>query len=78
MPTDKVTKIMSSDDKTPPVLTDEQMDDIAERAATRAVEKLTQDAYRAVGKSVVDKFLYILGVCALGLYFYLQQKGIIK
>ena len=69
---------MTTPDPATPALTDEQMDDIAERAATRAVEKLTQDAYRAVGKSVVDKFLYIVGVCALGVYFYLQQKGYIK
>lgn len=62
----------------PPNLTDEQMDDIAERAATRAVAKITSDAYQAVGKSIVDKFIYIVGVCALGLYFWLQQKGYIK
>lgn len=61
-----------------PNLTEQQMDEIAERAALKAVEKITQHTYQAVGKSIVNKFFYIIGMCAVGLYYYLQQKGYIK
>lgn len=59
-------------------LTDEQIEQIAERAADRAVEKLTNEAYKSIGKNVVQKFLWIVGVCAAALYFWLQQKGLVK
>lgn len=59
-------------------LTDDQIEVIAERAADRAIEKLTNEAYKAVGKSVVQKFFWIVGVCAVALYVWLQQKGLVK
>lgn len=51
-----------------PHLTDELIEEIAERAAARAVEKLTDHAYRAVGKSVVEKLFWIVGVLCAGGY----------
>jgi len=63
---------------TPLPLTDAQIEEIAERAANRAIEKLTTEAYKSIGKSVVQKFVWIVGVCAVALYFWLQQKGLIK
>jgi hypothetical protein len=59
-------------------LTDDQIEIIAERAADRAIEKLTNEAYKAVGKSVVQKLFWIVGVCAVALYMWLQQKGLVK
>jgi hypothetical protein len=43
-------------------LTDEQIEAIAEKAACKAVEKITGAAYQAVGKTVVQKFFVIVGV----------------
>lgn len=67
---------MSNSDFSP--LTEAQMDKIAERAATKAVEKLTDRAYREIGKSVVSKFLWIVGVLSAAVFLWFQSKGLIK
>lgn len=61
-----------------PHMTDEQMDEIADRAASKAVQKLADEAYRAVGKSVVEKLFWIVGVLCVGGYLWAQGKGYIK
>ena len=50
----------------------------AERAAEKALEKLTDHLYREVGKSVVEKLFYLIGVCVVALYLWLQHKGVIS
>lgn len=59
-------------------LTDAQVEKIAEKAAERAVAKLTDRVYRDVGKNVVQKLFWIIGVVTVALYFWLQSKGLIK
>jgi hypothetical protein len=56
-------------------LSDAQMEAIAEKAAQKAIEKLTSHVYQQVGRSVVSKLLYLVGACTLGVYFWLQTKG---
>jgi ribosome recycling factor len=58
-------------------LTEEQIEEIAERAAERAMQKLTDHMYKQVGKSVVSKLFWIVGVISVGLYLWLKQKGVI-
>lgn len=58
----------------PAVLTDEQMDAIAEKAAAKALEKV----YAEVGKSIVHKLMWFVGVAAVGIVMFLSGKGIIK
>lgn len=53
-------------------LTDEQIEEIAERAAEVALERV----YTQIGKSVVQKFLYLVGAAALAVYAFLKGKGI--
>lgn len=53
-------------------LTDEQIEAIAERAAEVALERV----YTQIGKSVVQKFLYLVGAAALAVYAFLKGKGI--
>lgn len=60
-----------------PLLDDSELEKIAERAAEKAIEKLTNHVYQEVGKSVISKFVYIVGACSLGLYFWLKSKGVI-
>lgn len=48
---------------------------IAEEAARLAVEKLTEDFYKQVGKNVVNKFFIVIGALAVG---FLVGKGFIK
>ena len=54
------------------------LEKIAEKAVEKAVEKLTDHLYREVGKSVVEKLFYLIGVCVVALYLWLQHKGMIS
>lgn len=68
---------MPQDLHTPSILTEEQIEEIAERAAERAMQKLTDHMYKQVGKSVVSKLFWIVGVISVGLYLWLKQKGLV-
>jgi hypothetical protein len=52
-------------------LTDEQIELIAERAAEKALEKV----YASVGRSVVQKFLWVVGAAALAALAYFKGLG---
>lgn len=52
-------------------LTDEQIDDIADRAAKRALEMV----YAEVGRSVLKKAAWLVGVVVVGLFIWLAGKG---
>lgn len=58
-------------------LTEEQIEEIAERAAERAMKKLTDHMYKEVGRGVVNKLFWIVGVISVGLYMWLKQKGLL-
>lgn len=74
-------RLIRSDDYTGPErrkeihLSDEQINTIAEKAANSAVQKLTDTAYKAIGKSVLEKLFYIVGVVFAAVYFGIQVKG---
>lgn len=51
---------------------------IIEQSAERAAEKLTNDLYRAVGKSVLQKITVAIGVLVVGALMWLELKGVIK
>ena len=52
-------------------LTDDQIELIAERAAEKALEKV----YSSIGKSVVHKFLWLIGAAALAALAYFKGLG---
>ena len=54
-----------------------ELEKLAERAAEKAIEKLTNHVYQEVGKSVISKFIYIVGACSVGLYLWMKSKGVI-
>lgn len=60
-----------------PLLNDSEIEKIAEKAAEKAIEKLTAQVYQEVGKSVISKFVYIIGACSIGLYLWLKSKGVL-
>lgn len=60
-----------------PFLSEEQIEEIAEKAAEKAIEKMTGDIYRAVGKSVLTKFLWVIGASTVGAWLWLKGKGVI-
>lgn len=55
-------------------LTDKEIEDIAERASDRAIEKLTTMAYLEIGKGVVAKVFKIVGIIAAFGVFYWHDK----
>lgn len=59
-------------------LTEEQIEEIAETAAKKAVEKLTHAFYKEIGKTVVEKFLLIIGVISVGVMFWMAGRGYIS
>lgn len=60
-----------------PLTDEDEIEKIAEKAAQKAIEKLTNQVYQEVGKSVVQKLFYVVGICAVGLYLWLKSKGVI-
>ena len=59
-------------------LSESQIEYIAERAASKAVEKITTDLYSTVGKSVISKFVWVLGASVVGGYLWLKNKGLVQ
>ena len=60
-----------------PLLDDSELEKIAERAAEKAIKKLTNHVYQEVGRNVISKFVYVVGACSVGLYLWLKSKGVI-
>ena len=52
-------------------LTEEQIEAIAERAANKALEKV----YAQIGKSVIHKFLWLVGAASLAILAYFKGVG---
>lgn len=65
---------MTEERRSTVTLSEEQINEIASRAAKKALD----DVYADVGRSVVKKFLWFLGVVALGVWAYLNAKGYTK
>jgi hypothetical protein len=59
-------------------LTDEQIERIAEKAADKAVAKLTDHVYREVGKGVVQKLFYIVGAITVAAFLWFKSGGWVK
>lgn len=55
-------------------LSDQQIDEIAERAAERALEKV----YAEVGRNVLRKVAWLLGVVVVSVAIWLAGKGVLK
>ena len=51
--------------------------DEKKKAAEKAIEKLTGDVYKAVGKSVISKFLWIVGASAVGAWLWMKKMGLV-
>ena len=58
-------------------ITEDQIEEIAEKAAEKAIEKLTGDVYKAVGKSVISKFMWIVGASAICVWIWAKKNGLI-
>lgn len=59
-------------------LTDDQIEEIAERAAQKAIEKMTANLYQEIGKGLVSKLLTVIGVLVTLFSIWATGKGFIK
>ena len=64
--------------RTRSALSEEEIEDIAERAAEKAMLKMTNQLYQEVGKGIISKLLYLVGIIAVGLWAWLHQGGWLK
>lgn len=59
-------------------LTEDEMEEIAERAAEKAIAKVTQDLYTSIGKAVLTKVVWSVGVAWVALIIWLNAKGFVR
>jgi hypothetical protein len=59
-------------------LTDEQIEEIAERAAERAIIKAQDRLYQEVGKGVLGKLYWIVGLVVVGAGVWMANHGLIN
>lgn len=59
-------------------LSEEQIEEIAERAADRAVQKMRSAALQEVGRWTLNKLMWILTVAGVGLYLWMLKNGWIE
>ena len=55
-------------------LTQEQIEEIASRAADKAIERITQHVYQQVGRSVINKLIWIVGSLSVAFYIWFSDK----
>lgn len=58
-------------------LSADQIADIAEAAAQRAVVIARENFYKDVGQSVVSKLFIIIGMTTVAIYSWLRSKGVL-
>lgn len=59
-------------------LTDDQIEQIAERAAKKAIGMARDEFYQDVGETIVGKLKWFLGAIIVAVFVWLAQHGIIK
>lgn len=58
-------------------LTPEQIEQIAEKASDKAVEKITHMVYQEIGRNIIQKAIWIVGVIGASIFFWLNANGFI-
>ena len=56
------------------LLTHDQIEEIASRAADKAIDRITQQVYQQVGRSVINKLIWIIGSLSVGAYLWFNDK----
>lgn len=59
-------------------LSDDMIEEIAEKAADKAIEKMENKLYMQVGKTFLDKLFKFIGILILGTALWLDSKGYLK
>lgn len=64
--------------RTREALSEEEIEIIAERAAEKAMLKMTNQLYQEVGKGVISKLLYLVGIVTIAAWAWMHTNGWIK
>lgn len=56
-------------------LSEDQIEEIAERAAEKAIKKAKDDLYKDVGETVVGKFKWMVGLIVVGTFVWMVSHG---
>ena len=56
------------------LLTHDQIEEIASRAADKAIDRITQQVYQQVGRSVINKLIWIVGSLSVAFYIWFSDK----
>lgn len=59
-------------------LTEKQLEELSERAATRAVQLIRSQVYQGVGAAVINRAAWIIGAGVIAIGFWAQTKGWLK
>jgi hypothetical protein len=59
-------------------MTEAEMDQLAEKAAEKAIKRMTEEAYREVGRQTLKGVTYIVGVLTLVCIIWLANHGYLK
>lgn len=59
-------------------ISEDQIEEIAELAAKKAVEKLEARMYQEIGRGVMKKLSWLVGIAAVGTFLWAQKNGWIK
>ena len=60
------------------MLTEQQLEQVAEKAAIKAVELFRNQFYRGVGAAVVGRALWLIGAMTLAVALWLSSRGVLK
>lgn len=61
-----------------PMMEEASIEEIAEKAAEKAIEKLTAHVYQEIGRGIVSKFMWLAGAITVGVSLWLNSKGLLK
>lgn len=56
-----------------PMMEDSAIEEIAEKAAEKAIEKLTAHVYQEIGRGLVSKIIWMSGVVVVGVWLWLNK-----
>lgn len=56
-----------------PMMEESAIEEIAEKAAERAIGKLTAHVYQEIGRGLVSKMLWLAGLVTVGLWLWLNK-----
>lgn len=61
-----------------PIISEEDLEEIAEKASDKALEKMEKRMYERIGRTFISKFFQVIGALIIPIALYLYSKGFIK